>query len=311
MKFGRRNAAVLLTVVALAAGACGDDDDETASPATSTSASADETEGDGASELRVTMLDYAYELGGELAAGTQVITSTNDGEEFHMMGVGRLKEGKAVADVQKALQSEDESAFGEVFEEEIGTPGHILFPGTTQQITLEEGLDVGSYAIICFLPTEGEGTPHFAKGMLSTFEVVEGADRSVEAPEATVSYSLPDREAADGPTEVEAGEVTFEVTNDGELGKDFIVAQLDAGKDFDAFDEYFTEVFEGDGPPPKGAVKGAPGKVVGSTFEISPGQTVRVTVQLTPGTWQVVNGTNLEGDGEEETDDQVLEITVS
>lgn len=31
-------------------------------------------------------------------------------------------------------------------------------------MTLEDGLDPGTYVLVCFIPTEEEGMPHLAKG---------------------------------------------------------------------------------------------------------------------------------------------------
>ena len=201
--------------------------------------------------------------------------------------------------------------FAEFFEEEeIGTPGHILQPGQTQTLTVDT-LDAGSYAILCFLPTEGEGTPHFFKGMVAGFEVVEEA-ADVAEPEADATITLADEAEPEGvPTELEAGEHTFKVTSSGSEGKDFIVGQMKAEEEFEAFDTYFETLFEQEGGPPKGAADQAPGKILASTFEVGPGQTIWVTVDLPAGETYFVNTTNVGEGDEEDTVDKFVKVTVT
>lgn len=151
--------------------------------------------------------------------------------------------------------------------------------------------------------------PHFAKGMIGELTVVDDEGDAV-VPEADAAYSLPDNAEPEGATTLAAGEVTLEVTNDGEIGKDFIVAQLDDGKTIADFDTFFSEAFEGDGPPEKGVAEQAPGTIAGSTFEIAPGQTIYLTVTLTPGDWTIVNTTNVESEDDDAAEDHVLLVTV-
>ena len=209
-------------------------------------------------------------------------------------------------------EEEGGDPFAEFVEEEFGSPGHILQPGQTQKLTVDN-LDAGSYVMLCFLPTEGEGTPHFAKGMVSGFEVAEEA-ADVEEPEAEATITLGDEAEPTGvPTELSSGEHTFKVTAQGEHGKDFIVGQMDEGKEFAAFDEYFgsEDGFESESGPPKGYAERAPGTVFASTFEISPGQSIWVTVDVPKGETYFVGTTNIEGDDSEDTIDKFVKVDVT
>ena len=325
-------------LVAGALGACGDDDDTA-----TTDTTAAETGGDAENTLDIEMVDYGYEVDGELRTGLATITSTNTGNEWHMAAFGKLKPGVTVEDVTTALQSAgppeggeatlraaaqaeggepaqgqeggesaqgEEDPLAEFFEEEEGTPGHILQPGQTQTLTVDT-LDAGNYVMMCFIPTEGEGTPHFAKGMVAGFEVAEEAAEAAE-PEAEATITLDDDAEPEGvPTELDAGEHTFKVTASGTAGKDFAVGQLDEGKEFDAFDTYFEEIFEQEGGPPKGAADQAPGKVLASTFEIRPGETIWVTVDVPAGETYFVATTNTEEGSEEEAVDKFVKVNVS
>ena len=220
-------AALVGALMGGALAACGDDDEEAT---TDTTAAGSEGGGSGDNTRRVEMVDSGYKVSGELKSGLATIESTNSGDEWHMAGFGKLKAGKTLGELVTALQNagggeggpaqgggatettaagatlraagqetttttaaegggEEGDPFAEFIEEELGSPGHILQPGQTQALTVD--LDPGSYVMLCFLPTEGEGTPHFAKGMVGGFEVAEEATDAA-APEADATIKLGD-----------------------------------------------------------------------------------------------------------------------
>lgn len=297
-----------------ALGACGDDDDETAT-ATSTTAEAGAGAEGGANELSIEMVDFGYKVEGTLKPGKATVTSTNSGKEWHMAGMGRLKEGATVEALVKALQSagdSEEDPTAEFIEEELDSPGHILQPGATQSLTVD--LKAGNYVMLCFLPTEGEGSPHFSKGMVNGFTVKDG-EEVTEEPTADATITLGDEADPTGvPTDLKSGKHTFKVTAEGDKGKDFIIGQLAEGKEFEAFDTYFETLFEQEGGPPKGAAEQAPGKILGSTFEIHPGQSIWVTVDIPAGETYFVGTTNSDSEdpeGEEQTVDKFVKVNVS
>jgi uncharacterized cupredoxin-like copper-binding protein len=324
----KATAAVLAALSLLAAG-CGDDDDDDAADTSETTAAPEDDGGgdtvEGSASVSIDMVDFGYEVSGPVTSGVQTFETRNRGTEIHMMGIGRMKDGVTFDDVVAGLSEADggegEDAGGEeqgdpfealFTEDDIGAPGQVLFPGNEQTLTLATGLEPGSYALVCFIPGEGDGVPHFAKGMLQELTVVD-AESDGEAPEVEAEYTLGDSETPDGPDAVPAGEITIALTNDGEKSKDFIVAQLDEGKEIAAFDAFFEEMFEGEQPPPEGAAEQAPGIVADNTFSIEPGQTVYMTVTVTAGEWQFVSAANDDGEGEDEgdsSDDHVLVVTV-
>jgi len=259
-------------------------------------------------EQLVTALQSAGgEDGGPAEAGGATET-TGSGATLRAAG----QETTTTTAAEGGGEGEGGDPFAEFVEEELGSPGHILQPGRTQTLTVDN-LDAGSYVMICFLPTEGEGTPHFAKGMVSGFEVAEEA-ADVEEPDADATIVLGDEAEPTGvPTQLSSGEHTFKVTAQGENGKDFVIAQLDEGKEFAAFEEYFESEngFESEDGPPKGYAEQAPGTVVASTFEISPGQSMWVTVDVPRGETYFVGTTNVEDDDTEDTVDKFVKVDVS
>lgn len=313
--------AVMIGALAMGTlGACGDDDDdETASPTGAGSSTTAAAGGDSdANELNIEMVDYGYKVTGSLKAGLATVTSTNTGKEWHMAGFGKLKEGATVEDLTKALQAggegggegggEEEDPTAKFIEEELGAPGHILQPGETQSLTVDV-LKPGNYVMLCFLPTEGEGTPHFAKGMVNSFEVAEEKSAAA-APTEDAAITLGDETDPEGvPADLKGGERTFKITSSGDKTKDFIVGQVKPGKKFEDFDTYFETEFEKEGGPAKGVAANAPGTILGSTFEVKPGQTIWMTVDLPPGKTYFVSSINTEGS--DETVDKVVEVTVT
>src|SRR4051812_15752137 len=94
----RFTALVLLGSVAMfGLVSCGDDDE-----------SADATD----NVLHVTEDDYSFAIDDDVKAGSVTIDVQNSGDELHMFGACELKDGKTEADVQTALQAEDEEALG-------------------------------------------------------------------------------------------------------------------------------------------------------------------------------------------------------
>ena len=126
----------------------------------------------------LTATDYAWD--GELptTAGRYSIDLSNDGEEGHVVVIGRLNDGvtgtaeEAFAAVSEA--PDPESAFGESFTE---VPGPFAVPGDSEYAYTD--LEAGQYVLLCPIPVgstvdvgfEGSGPPHFTQGMLEFFEI--------------------------------------------------------------------------------------------------------------------------------------------
>ena len=68
--------------------------------------------------------------------------------------------------------------------DEVGLPGAFMGPNESVEVTVPS-LAPGTYALLCFIPTEGAGTPHFAKGMVGQLEVVAGATPPPPTADAT------------------------------------------------------------------------------------------------------------------------------
>ena len=315
----------VVAVVALLGAACGGGDDEedeeagttttstTAEAASSTTAAeggAGGGEQNAANKVTIDMKDYAFDVSGSIRAGTSTIVMKNSGVELHMTGFGLLRDGKTLADVRKALESEDEAAFEAVFERELDAPGGLLSPGQSMELTTPF-LTKGTYALMCFVPTVGDGVPHTAKGMVNVLEVGEGdVDLS---PEPDARYTVGDGKI-EGPATLPAGEVTIEMNSGGQGPHEFLVARKRAPTTtFEEVDEAFNALFSGEVPPAPGYTDTLPAVMVGNTFDVVAGKTVHMTLNLTAGDYFIgcAREPDEEGEGAEAHTGELLEVKVT
>lgn len=203
-------------------------------------------------------------------------------------------------------EEEGEDPFAKYFEEndETGSPyNQVVQPGEEATITTNT-LTAGTYAMLCFVPTEEDGAPHVEKGMAAELVVKDGTS-TMKAPTADATYELSADAPPSGPKELKAGETTIKVSADDSL--QFAGGMPDDGEDFASFDEYFTEMFEGENPPPKGSAKKLPGHLAFFTESVSE-EPVYVTVDLDAGKYFFTSIFDDEDSGE--STDQTLDVTV-
>ncbi|HUQ62514.1 MAG TPA: hypothetical protein VM121_02020 [Acidimicrobiales bacterium] len=336
----------LSVLVAMGLAACSDDKDEKAESTDTTTAVK------GSPTIDITMADYSYTVSGPMTAGGTMKIS-NKGQEFHMMGVGKFKSGKTLADLQTALQNagppggggEGEetttsaaratttsaagpsttSAQGREGEEgeeggdptaevldELGLPGNFMGPGQSADLTVPS-LGAGTYALVCFIPTEGEGMPHFAKGMLNQFEIVEG---TVPAPTSSATYKVAPGKAIEGPATLTPGRHTlkFEAAS-GSENLEPGLAKLDPGTTWEQVDEAFIKIFgEGESdedapPPPKGAASQVPAKIVFGAFDLEAITTYYLATDFSAGDY-IINAADTDVDDRPKPDKEVINIKV-
>ena len=173
--------------------------------------------------------------------------------------------------------------------------------------------------MLCFIPTEGEGAPHTAKGMMGAFEVEEASTPAPEPSADSVDFSINNGRAPTGPSTLSAGETTLKVTADTGT-HEFAVFQPKAGKDYDDIDPYFETLFGEDEdapPPPKGSVAQAPTSFLATAFDFDAGETVYITLDLKPGAY-LIGCPFLEGEDDEDSGNDVdhglkelLKVTVT
>lgn len=329
----------LAVVLTFGLGACGDDDDDNETDAGQAAATT-VPQPQGSDTVTIEMADYTYTVSGPLNAGGTLRIS-NTGKELHLLGMGRMKPGKTLQDVQAVLAQmaqqggpgggettttaaggttttgrggttttarggttttaaagaeagggQEQDPMAEVVEE-IGLPSGVMSPGESAEVTVPT-LTPGNYALICFIPTEGEGTPHLAKGMINELQVVAGT--TPPQPTADATYKVAAGKAVEGPATLTPGRHTlkFEAAAGSEKLEPGI-ARLNAGATFAQLDRYFDTAFEGDDPPAKGTADRAPGQVVFGGFDLRDVTTFYLTVDLKPGNYVIAaNDTDVE-----------------
>jgi hypothetical protein len=284
-----RVAAVIaaLAVATSALAACGDDDENEAAP-----------------DATIEMSEYRYDVSGEIPK-EGLVRLENTGDEFHMIGVGRLKDERTtLKEATEALKTEDEADDERLYEEE-GLPGSILGPGESADVSFG-ALEPGRYVVACFINVAGEETPHFIRGMTGEFTVT---DDEADAHEADVTYEAAPGKAITGPTELEAGYHLLRVhrSADGE-GLEPGIVKLDDGKTFEDFAKAI-KLFD-EGPLPKNAANKLPGDFVVSSFDFEDEEDLLIGVDLEPGTYVLI-AQDSDADDVPEVPVERIEITVS
>ena len=181
---------------------------------------------------------------------------------------------------------EEQDPFAEIFEGEMGLPGGFMGPGETAEVTVPN-LQPGTYGLVCFIPTEEEGTPHFAKGMVNQLEVVSGT--TPPEPTADATYRLAPGQAVQGPTTLTPGRHTlkFEAAPGSEQLEPGL-ARLNPGTTLTQFSNALTRLFESEVPPPDNSAGQVPGQIIFYGLDLHDVSTFYLTVDLRAGNYVIV-----------------------
>jgi hypothetical protein len=249
---------LLLAVGAI--GACRTDrpvDDAAAAPATPAAPSLQ--------SYTFTATDYTFSGPAQMPAGPATLRLVNRGKELHHVVVVRLDEGKTLEDLSGALKQPGPPP---KWAREVGGP-NAVDPNGESNATLT--LTPGQYAAICFIPA-ADGVPHFAKGMVTKFEVTPTAGPAAAEPTADVVMKLTDY-AFDVSTPLKSGENTVLVENVGPQTHEVTLARLTPGKTLADFGAWAAAGFKG--PPPA--------SFIGGTSPMHAGERNIFSVKLEPG----------------------------
>lgn len=284
----------LLLLATLPLSACGSDDDE---PAAAASKTASPTAAPAPPELSIKAVEYGFQVSGPLTAGMTKISFTNAGKEVHMTGLGKMKEGKTLADVQAALKSGEEAAFNAVFDEKEGDANapQALSPGLSA--TTYTNLSAGKYSLICFIPAP-DGKSHYEKGMLSELTVAAAASaEAIAAPNASVELTFANGKLT-GPASVPAGKTVFKVTSDANHELIGLIP-LNGATPEQAL-AYIEAKFESD-KPPTGPELGAIGLQL---HDFDAGEEIYFELDLQPG--KLMLGCELEDGGKPKHSERLI-----
>lgn len=237
----RTIAAVLGIGLAVAVtGACGNDKKGSTPNA---SGAASTTPAGETNAVSIDAVDYGYSVSGSVKAGLTKITFSNTGQDFHMMEMARLKDGKTVADMLAVLKTDDENDDDSVLadpDEQIDGRPSILTPGasTTTYATLKPG----TYALVCFFPGKDDGQPHFLKGMVNGLTVA--AETTTMTDPATTGEVTTDDKKLTVP-DLSSGKGTYKYTNTGTTTHSLLFVKLADGKTYNDFVAWADKYFQG------------------------------------------------------------------
>jgi hypothetical protein len=209
--------------------------------------------------------EYAFVMPQTIDGGWTTIELENTGREWHEFALVKLGAGKTIADVRRYLADPEsqEQPPPEWVQIRAGIP--TLDAGERSALTQQ--LEPGRYVLLCFLDAP-DGKTHIEHGMLREF-VVEG-DAEAGAPEADATLELGTWRAA---PELEAGERTIELRNNGDKPGSVFLTSFEAGKtekDLTRWEE--------------GGLRGpAPARFLGGAIDVPPHTSVYYTIDLEEG----------------------------
>ena len=280
----------LLVGAALVLTACADKKKSTGSPQATPSSSSVSSPAAPVPAVAVDAVDYGYSVSGTATSGITKITFTNKGQDFHMMGIARLKDGKTVQDFLDVLKTDDEkdddTVLADPDETVDGTPS-VLTPGasTTTYATLQ----TGTYALVCFFPGKDDGQPHFLKGMVNALTVTASTGTPVE-PVAQGEVTTDDKKLT--VPDLSSGKGTYKYTNKGTTTHSLIFVKLHDGKTYDEFVAWIDKYFQG-----KAKLDERPGDVWGGVEATE--KTAWFDLDLPPGKYLALDTESPEGSDED------------
>ncbi len=268
----RAFATLVLVLGLFGLAACGGGDDEASGTTAATTAAAGEEAESGAGVIEVKGDEYAFIMPEQAEGGVVSFRTSNVGKEIHEYALGRLDEGKTLADVKKRL-AQGQGEPPPWFEDVGGVP--VLSQG--EEVTITRDLQPGTYVMLCFLPSP-KGEPHVNLGMLKSFELVGDSGRELPEPDATIlaksgTYEIP---------AIEAGRQTIELRNADTKEREFFLVSFKPGKTLQDIDRWGERGFKGP----------APGTFHGAMQTIPPGTAVYLDIDLKPGVEYTLSDTS-------------------
>jgi hypothetical protein len=117
------------------------------------------------SDVTLALVDFAFGVPAQIAAGPQVWHIENFGDQWHHAIIFQVDEGTTTLDARNTLMSSE------------GPPPYMPVwgwlptgPGTQSWVTID--LEPGTYVVSCFLPNlNGDFSPHMLHGMIQVFVV--------------------------------------------------------------------------------------------------------------------------------------------
>lgn len=281
-----RKAFAGLLVIGLALTGCGGEKKGGAA----TSPSAATTTPAETNAVAVEAIDFGYTVSGTAKSGLTRITFKNTGTELHMLDVSKLKEGKTAADALAALKTDDDKDDAATFvdpDDSLDAQPNILSPSATTTVWTK--LESGTYALVCYVPGEKDGQPHFLKGMVNALTVTADATTAPE-PQTQGEITTDDKKLT--LPDLSSGKGTFKYTNSGDTTHSLLLVKLNDGKTFADFVTWVDKYFEG-----KAKFADRPGDLWGGVESTE--ETAFLELDLPPGKYLALDTDSPEDEDEE------------
>jgi hypothetical protein len=117
-----------------------------------------------ASDVSVSLSDYAFAIDGVLTSGKHVVKVTNNGPQSHELELVRFADGKSIKDLAAWINKPD----GPPPATAIGGVSAVARGGTNYA---SFDLVPGNYALICFIPDGKDGRAHIEHGMVKEIKI--------------------------------------------------------------------------------------------------------------------------------------------
>ena len=222
----------------------------------------------GPHNLLVRAADYSFAAPDTVPAGLTALPLENHGKEIHHVQLVRIGQGHTFDELVRSAESGNPLPD---WVTPVGGP-NASTPEDHAQIVV--GLAPGQYAMLCFITSPGDRTPHYAKGMVRSLIVREAVGPEVQEPVADGHIILKDYSFTVVPA-LTSGRHTLRIENAATQPHEVVIARLAPGKTVsDLMDWLKDEDTPPPGEPAGGATALAPAGVNYLTADFAAGNYV-------------------------------------
>jgi len=229
--------------------------------------------------LVVRAADYSFSAPDTVSAGLTTLRLVNDGREMHHVQLVRIGRGHSFDELRKSAEAGIPIP---PWVTPVGGP-NASTPKDDARVVL--GLAPGTYAMLCFISSPGDRTPHYAKGMLRQLVVREASVGGAREPTADGRIILSNYSFTVTPL-LRSGRHTLRVENTADQPHEVIIARLAPGK---TVVDLLDWIKRQDSPPP--------GEPAGGTTAIAAGGVNYITASFAPGNYVMLCFVPDESDG--------------
>ncbi len=201
----------------------------------------------GLHDLVVRAADYSFAARDTVPAGLTALRLENDGKEMHHVQLVRIGQGHTFEEFVTSAEGGNPLPD---WVTPVGGP-NASTPKDHAQIVV--GLAPGQYAMLCFITSPGDRTPHYAKGMMRSLVVREAKGPEAQEPVADGHIILKDYSFTVTPA-LKSGRHTLRIENAATQPHEVVIARLAPGKTVNDLMDWLKDE---DSPPPGEPAGGA------------------------------------------------------